>query len=62
MLQEVRVQELEAGDIFGEQMFQDCWEDANMANVIRYLRGDRDLRLPEQLKRFIPAEIPPRTL
>ena len=37
-------------ELFGSGMFQDCWLDAQMDEVIRYLRGARSLRLPDRLR------------
>ena len=48
-------------DLFGLDMFQDCWLDARMDSVLAYLRGDRKLFIPDNLKRLLPTEIPPRS-
>ena len=43
------------------QLFEDLWEDAQMMDVVGYLRGAKGLDLPEDLKAVFPqvVQIPP---
>ena len=33
---------------------EDLWEDAEMAEVCRYLYGNRNMKIPEEYKQYLP--------
>jgi hypothetical protein len=43
--------------VFREAKFADLWEDALMIDVIEYLRGNKNLRLPEEWISEIPRSL-----
>ena len=45
-------------EICESMTFQDLWEEADMGEVIRYLRGGQGLRLPAEYRRLFPAALP----
>ncbi|CAE7253079.1 unnamed protein product [Symbiodinium necroappetens] len=46
-----------AVDTFSMMSFDDLWEDANMVECIRYIRGGTSLRIPENFRPLLPTRL-----
>jgi hypothetical protein len=38
---------------WGDLPFDDLWDDADMVSVVAYLRGAKDLQIPEEWRPFL---------
>ena len=43
--------------LFAEMPWGDCWADAKLVEVVRYLRGSTKLAIPEGWRELVPAEL-----
>ncbi len=46
-------QSLEPETIYHQMQFSDMWEDAEMETVIRYLKGNKSLTIPNYWRPFL---------
>lgn len=44
-------------ELFVQYEWSDMWADANMAEAVRYARGSKLLRMPEEWRRVWPSEL-----
>ena len=40
-----------------EMGFEDIWEEAQMAKVVHWLRGGKDLKIPIEFRTLLPSRI-----
>jgi uncharacterized protein YjlB len=57
LLTEAAAKSLNAKEIFQSMEWSDLWEDANMFEVIHYLRGNTHLEIPADWRSAIPTEL-----
>ena len=42
-----------------KKLYADLWADARMTEVVEYLRGAKNLALPEDWQHLFPTSLPP---
>ena len=47
-------------ELFYEMPWGDLWDDAGMRDVVKYLRGNTNLKIPCEWRAFLPTELPDR--
>jgi hypothetical protein len=48
---------LDAKTVFKNMVFEDLWEDAEMVELVVWLRGNRHLAIPAEWRPYLPAKI-----
>ena len=43
--------------MFAQMQFTDLWEDAGMPDLVRWLRGNKALRIPSEWRPFLPDRL-----
>ena len=46
-----------AAETFASLTFEDLWAEASMASVCHWLRGGRDLQIPESFRSLLPKRL-----
>ena len=46
-----------AEESFAEMTFDDVWQDAQVVNLCHWLRGGRDLQIPDSFRNLIPKKL-----
>ena len=49
--------QLDALELFNSQDFDDIWHDARAPEVVRYLKGNRQLAIPDEWRPLLPQEL-----
>ena len=49
---------LDARYLFRDLPWGDMWEDAEIVELVVYLRGNKNLRIPEHWRDFLPTSVP----
>ncbi len=57
ILDKKSVAALDAKAIFESMKFDDLWEDAEMVEVLQYLKGNSGLEIPEEWKNVLPTKL-----
>ena len=50
-----------AKQMFRDLDFDDLFEDAGMVDLVVYLRGNRHLKIPEELRPYLPTQLEKHT-
>ena len=44
-------------ELFSELTYSDMWSDASLLELIKYLRGSKYLRIPQEWRSHIPSHL-----
>ena len=47
----------DAKDTFSSMSYDDKWQDADVVSVVHWLRGGRDLAIPEEWRKLLPEKL-----
>ena len=47
----------DAKETFSSMSYDDNWQDADVVSVVHWLRGGRDLAIPEEWRKLLPEKL-----